>query len=362
MGAAVTRPAAAGDALAVVQPYFQPPAAFAGKVGKDRSPLIFDDGTPLTTAADWPRRRKEILTYWHGVMGAWPPLLEKPVMKTLREERGEGFTRRRVSLEVAAGQFQEGWLMVPDGAGPFPAVLVVYYEPETGAGLVPGEKGAHRDYGLQLVKQGFVTLCIGSPGGNAWKPDTGKAACQPLSFHAYVAANAWTAMAALPQVDAKRIGIAGHSYGGKWALFAAALWEKFAAVAVSDPGIVWDETRPNVNYWEPWYLGQDTALPRQRENGVPTDKNPRTGAYARLVADGRDLTDLHALICPRPFLVSGGSEDPPERWTALNHALAVNEMLGHKDRVAMTNRSGHSPDEQANAVVRAFFTHFLKSP
>ena len=362
IGTGNIRGAEAGDPVAVLQPYFQPPAALAGQLGKFRSPLIFEDGTRLTKAADWPRRRAEILNFWNEAMGAWPPLLEKPVMKTLREERDGSFTRRRVSLEVAQGQAQEGWLLLPDGTGPFPAVLVVYYEPETSAGLTPGEKGAHRDYALQLVRCGFVTLSIGSPGGNAWKPDTGKAVCQPLSFHAYVAANAWTAMAALPQVDAKRIGITGHSYGGKWALFAAALWEKFAAVAISDPGIVWDETRPNVNYWEPWYLGQDAALKEQRKAGVPSDKNPRTGCYARLVAGGRDLTDLHALLCPRPFLVSGGSEDPPERWTALNHPRAVNELLGHKDRIAMSNRPNHTPDEQANAVVRAFFEHFLKSP
>lgn len=332
-----------------------PPAEFEGKLGAYRSPLLFDDGTRVGKAEDWPRRRAEILKYWHGAMGAWPPLLEKPKMETLREERRENFTQRRVRLEVAPGQLQEGWLMIPDGAGPFAAVLVVYYEPETSAGLVPGEKGAFRDYGLQLTRRGFVTLSIGSPGGNAWKPEVGAAACQPLSFHAYVAANAWTALAALPKVDAKRIGVAGHSYGGKWALFAAALWEKFAAVAVSDPGIVWDEQRPNVNYWEPWYLGHDAALKEQRKPGVPTDENPRTGAYARLVKDGRDLTDLHALICPRPFLVSGGSEDPPERWTALHHARAVNDLLGAKDRVAMTNRPQHSPDEKANAAVWEFF-------
>ncbi len=350
------------DPLALLRPHFQPPTEFEGKMGAFRSPLVFDDGTRLTKADDWPRRRDEILQYWHRVMGAWPPLLEKPAFKTIREERGDGYARQRVSLEVAPGQSQEGWLLVPDGKGPFPAVLVVYYEPETSAGLTPGEKGAHRDYGLQLVRAGFVTLSIGSPGGNAWKPELGKAVCQPLSFHAYVAANAWTAMAALPQVDAKRIGIAGHSYGGKWALFAAALWDKFAAVAISDPGIVWDEARPNVNYWEPWYLGQDAARKDQRKPGVPTDINPRAGPYARLLADGRDLTDLHALICPRPFLVSGGSEDPPERWTALNHARAVNDLLGVKDRVAMTNRREHSPDEKANAIVRSFFEQCLGTP
>ncbi|HEX2747786.1 MAG TPA: acetylxylan esterase, partial [Verrucomicrobiales bacterium] len=268
----------------ILAPYFQPPAGLE-KAGAFRSPLLFDNGSRVEAAMDWPRRREEILKYWHGVMGPWPPLLSKPALETLREERRDTLIQRRVNFEAAAGQKQEGWLLLPEGAGPFPAVLVVYYEPETSVGLKKEAEHAFRDYGWQLARRGFVTLNIGSPGGNAWKPETGKAVCQPLSFHAYVAANAWTALAALPQVDAKRIGVVGHSYGGKWALFAGALWEKFAAVAVSDPGIVWDESRPNVNYWEPWYLGQDAAQKEQRKAGVPYAQNPRTGAYARLTAD-----------------------------------------------------------------------------
>jgi hypothetical protein len=322
-----------------------------------RSPLIFDDGSRVTKASDWPRRREEILKYWHGVMGPWPRVLEKPKVELLSEERRENFSQRHVRVEIAAGQTGDGWLLVPDGKGPFPAVLVVFYDPETSIGTQPYAK-PERDFGLQLTRRGFVTLNIGTPGGNACKPDLGKAKCQPLSFHAYVAANCWHVLANLPQVDAKRIGIVGHSYGGKWSLFAGALWEKFACVAVSDPGIVWDETRGAVNYWEPWYLGLDPLHPRPKR-GIPTADNPRTGAYAQLVKDGRDLTDLHALICPRPFFVSGGSEDPPERWTALNHAIAVNKLLGAKDRVAMTNRKDHSPNPESNAKLYAFFELFL---
>jgi dienelactone hydrolase len=348
-------------AEALLAPCFRPPSEFEGKLGGFRSPLIYDDGTRVISAAGWPRRRLEILQYWHGVMGAWPPILDKPKVELLREEHRENFSQRRVRLEISAGQTAEGWLLVPDGAGPFPAVLVCYYEPETSIGLNSDAKHLERDFGRQLARRGFVTLNIGTPGGDAWKPDTGQATCQPLSFHAYVAANCWHALANLPQVDEKRIGIVGHSYGGKWALFGGALWEKFACVVASDPGIVWDETRPAVNYWEPWYLGLDPAQPR-RKAGLPTSDNPRTGAYARLVKDGRDLTDLHALICPRPFLVSGGSEDPPERWCALQHALAVNALLGATNRVALTSRKAHAPDASSNAQLYAFFEYFLKGP
>ncbi len=294
---------------------------------------------------------------WTDLMGPWPPLIERAKLEVLSETHRDNFLQRRVRIEIAPTQTGEGWLLTPDGRGPFPAVLVVYYEPETSVGL---STNALRDFGYQLARRGFVTLNIGTPGGNAWKPETGAAQCQPLSFHAYVAANCWHALARRPEVDRARIGVVGHSYGGKWALFAAALWDKFACVAVSDPGIVFDETRPNVNYWEPWYLGFDPAQKRVQA-GIPTADNPRTGAYRKMLETGRDLHELHALIAPRPFLVSGGSEDPPARWTALNHTVAVNQLLGFTNRLAMTNRKNHTPTEDSNAQLYAFFEHFLKS-
>ena len=115
----------------------------------------------------------------------------------------------------------------------------------------------------------------------------------------------------MPEVDPERIGIIGLSYGGKWSMFASCLYDKFACAVWSDPGIVFNEKNSNVNYWEPWYLGYDPN--EQRKPGVPSDDNPRTGLYKELVDAGDDLVDLHALMAPRPVLVSGGTEDPPRQ-------------------------------------------------
>ncbi len=333
---------------------FEPPAEFVGKYGNYRSPLRGDDGRDIQTAADWPKRRAEILRDWQALMGSWPKLISRPKIEILSRTHRESFQQQRVRLEIGPGQSGEGWLLVPDGAARSPAVLIVYYEPETSVGQ---GKEPLRDFGYQLARRGFVTLSIGTPGGNAWKPEIGQARCQPLSYHAYVAANCWQALANLPEVDPERIGVMGHSYGGKWALFAAALWDRFAAVAVSDPGVVFDETRPNVNYWEPWYLGAEDA--QLRKPGVPGPQNPRTGAYKLLVQQGRDLPELEALIAPRPFLLSGGSEDPPERWLALNHLLRLDQLLGYTNRVAVSNRPHHTPTEKSNEQLFAFFEYFL---
>src|SRR5690606_21726240 len=186
------------------------------------------------------------------------------------------------------------------------------------------------------------------------------ATVQPLSMLAYAAANAWEALAKYSEVDETRIGIMGHSYGGKWAMFASALYDKYACGVWSDPGIVFDETKGSgVNYWEPWYLGY--YPPPWENTWRKTGMIPAaTGLYPTLMRDGYDLHELHALMAPRPFLVSGGSSDPEERWIPLNHTIAVNELLGFKNRVAMTNRVAHSPDSLSNEQAFLFFDYFLK--
>ena len=337
---------------------FGPPAEYKSDFGKYTSPLLFGDGKTVKTPADWKKRREEIVKYWNETLGAWPALIKKPSIEYLTKTKRDNFTQHQVRIEIAPDkQTVDGYLLIPEGKGPFPAVVIVFYDAETGAGLIR----EYLDFGYQLAKRGFAALSIGTPGFSKLKPPyqpSGQAGLQPLSALGYVAANCHTALAGLSNVDAERIGIMGHSYGGKWAMFGSCFYEKFACAVWSDPGIVFDETRPNVNYWEPWYLGWEVG--KQRKSGVPSEDKPRTGPYKKLIKEGRDLHEVHALMAPRPFLVSGGSEDPAERWQALNHTVAVNDILGYENRVAMTNRKGHTPTAESNSQIYNFFEYFLK--
>ena len=342
-----------GERLA---PFMSPLPEFANERAPLRSPLLFDDGRTVRSSTDWAGRRNEIRNRWMRAMGEWPPELEKPRMETIMQIEEPLYIRRRVRVEIASERFEEGWLLIPKGSGSHPAVLVPFYEPETSIGL--GDK-EHRDYARKLAERGFVTLAIGSPGGDARKPDPRKEGWQPLSFLAYVSANCANALCSLPKVDRARVGIVGHSYGGKWAMFSACLNDKFACAAWSDPGIGFDDTRPSINYWEPWYLGRIEGA--QRPPGIPSPSNPATGPYKTLREQGRDLHELQSLMAPRPFFVSGGSEDPPDRWKLLNHVCDVYAVLGFKNRVGMHNRPAHPPTEEAMERVCDFFEHFLKN-
>lgn len=345
-----------------LEPYFRPPTAYQNQMGAFRSPLQFYDGRWVKDATDWPQRRKEISRKWHEMMGPWPEVITDQKFTYLDSIHKDGFTQYRVRFRWLPQQTTEGYLLVPLGGEKRPAVITVFYEPQTAI----GQGKAGRDFALALVKRGFVTLSIGTSETTADKtyslyyPSIDSATIQPLSLLAYAAANAFEVLAKVPQVDADKIGIMGHSYGGKWAMFASCLYEKFACAVWSDPGIVFDETKETaVNYWEPWYLGYYPPPWKDawRAKGLVAGAR---GLYPELMDKGFDLQELHALMAPRPFLVSGGSSDPEERWVALNHAIEVNKLLGFENRVAMTNRPDHSPNEKSNEQAYLFLEYFLK--
>ncbi|MGB9772471.1 MAG: sialidase [Bacteroidota bacterium] len=344
-----------------ISPFFSPPPEFKDKYGGYRSPLEFYNGQMVKTPEEWKKRRKEILDRWMAMMGEWPPFIKNQKMEILATIRRNGFTQYRVRFQWLPGQKTVGYLLIRDSKGRKPAVIVVFYEPET---AIARHDRKNRNFAYELAKRGFVTLSLGttettnSKTYSLYYPNIQRSTIQPLSVLAYAAANSWFLLSKNPDVDPERIGIMGFSYGGKWAMFASCLFEKFACAVWVDPGIVFDDDRPNVNYWEPWYLGYYPPpwTNTWRKKGlVPGAK----GLYPRLLAEGYNLQELHALMAPRPFLVSGGSEDTPERWIVLNHTIAVNKLLGYTNRVAMTNRHGHLPTRESNEEIYRFFEYFL---
>ncbi len=346
--------------------WFQPPSLAAEQAASYRSTLLFYDGSPVKDASDWPRRRQEIRKRWDDILGPWPEAIEAPLTQIREETQRDGFTQRKLQIEIAPQQTEEVYLLIPAGAGPHPAVLVTGPDAESSIALA---KPPLRDFAYQLTKRGFVTLAIGAPGGNPRSPDLRDIHCQPLSYLAYVAANCANALARMPEVDPKRIGIVGHGYGGKWALFGSCLCDRFACAVWSEAGVVFDERKPGPDYWNQWYLGLETQpsrIPVRREE----ESRPRTGAYKVLMEQRLDLPEIEALMAPRPFLVSAGSDrrpgsaasscDTEARWPALLQTMAVNRLLGFEQRVAMTNRNGHEPTAASNEQIYQFFIYFLK--
>ena len=328
-----------------IAPHFDVPAQWQGDMGGLRSVMLFDNGDTLRNPSQWPARRAEILSLWHSMMGQWPEIITNQRLERLDSVQIEPeIMRYRVRLKWTPNEYTEGFMLVPNEDGPMPAVITLYYEPNTAI----GDGKPCRDFAIQLARRGFVALSLGTTETTKTRtfairyPAKGCEEVEPLSMLAYAAANAFEALALEPMVRDDKIGVVGHSYGGKWAMFASCLYEKFTCAAWGDPGIVFAEDKGSmVNYWEPWYLGS-------------------RGTYEKMKSAGHDLHELHALMAPRPFIVSGGYSDEPSQWRALNHSVEVNKMLGYEGRVAMTNRKLHEPNEQSNEVIYKFFEYFLK--
>ena len=94
---------------------------------------------------------------------------------------------------MAPDRTTNGYLLEPNGPGPFPAVLVVYYEPETAIGRGKPE----RDFAVRLVRRGFVSLSIGFDPREI-DPAKSGLRLQPLSYLAFVASSSYTAVADPP--------------------------------------------------------------------------------------------------------------------------------------------------------------------
>lgn len=344
-----------------LRPYFVAPDSLKDDFGSFRSPLQFNDGRKVHNKEEWRLRRNEIKMDWEAYLGQWPAFDKEQQFKYLDSTVKENYTQYTVQFKWTPSEETIGYLLIPKNKKKSnAAVVTVFYEPETAIGIGKPK----RDFALQLVKQNFIVLSIGTKEASAkqefsiFYPSIDRVTVEPLSMLGYAANAAYYVLSNRSDVDKKRIGIVGHSFGGKWAMFASCLSDNFAAAVWSDPGIVMQEDRESVNYWEPWYLGFHAKPWRKR--GLITSENPSYGTYNILKKEKRNLHELHALMAPRPFLVSGGSEDPVTQWRALNHTVAVNNLLGMKNKVAMSNRPLHDPNDESNDVIIKFFRYFLE--
>ncbi|MEQ1826079.1 MAG: PKD domain-containing protein, partial [Pirellula sp.] len=146
------------NAWKALAPYFTPPDHLGNATKDYRSPLKFEDGRIVKTKEEWIARRQEIHRFWSESLGQWPPLITQPKVEILESTRRDNIQQIKIRFLWTPTEQTVGYLLIPEGSGRRPAVVTVYYEPETAIGL----KGEDRDFALQLAKRGFVALSIGT--------------------------------------------------------------------------------------------------------------------------------------------------------------------------------------------------------
>jgi len=197
---------------------------------------------PVTTPADWALRAAHIRAGLQQAMGPLPGALARVPLEV--EELGETssarYLRRKVRFTPEVGDRVPAWLLIPHRLRHrAPAMLCLHQTTGIGkdepAGL-GGLRSLH--YAHELAERGYVCLVPDYPSFGEYPYDFQRQGAHHASGSIKAVWNNLRAvdlLESLPQVDAGRIGVIGHSLGGHNALFTAVLDPRLKAV-VTSPG------------------------------------------------------------------------------------------------------------------------------
>lgn len=309
----------------------------------------------ITSRHDWRCRRAEIgamIQYYElGIKPPRPDTLEAIYTDTLLTvtviENGDTLT-----LSVP--------LSLPEGEGPFPAVIGVGWFP---TGFLPADIFNSRGIATIHYREGQVA--------NAWSSTRGDGAfykLYPDKKRGKFIAFAWgvsriidgLAMCPNSKIDLRRLAITGCSYAGKIALFSGAFDERITLTIAQEPGGGGDAT---------WRFSQtigssvEILANAQGYAWYHQDISRFNNAVTKLPFDHHEVM---AMIAPRALLVLG---NPPWVWlteesgyVGCKAAHEVWKALGVPDRFGFSKVGGHDhcqlPDVQRPEVV-AFVEKFL---
>jgi dienelactone hydrolase len=231
-----------------------------------------------------------------------------PTLQVVAREVRAGYVEHRVAFAGAEGDVP-AFLLLPFGAGPFAGVVAHHQhnsEWHWGKSEVAGRAGNPlQAFGPALARRGVAVLAPDAVGfedrratGPGIEPDDrdGPQHFNEMSYRLVAgrllmttvlgdAAAALSALRAHPAVDADRVGVVGHSYGGNTTLFHAALDERLRFAAAS---------------------GAACTYRRRMAD--------RTGIELAQIVPGivevADIDDVAGLIAPRPLLLVSAPKDP----------------------------------------------------
>jgi formylglycine-generating enzyme required for sulfatase activity/pimeloyl-ACP methyl ester carboxylesterase len=329
------------------KPYNSPPAGYESSIGS-LSSLVAGVGS----VAEWKTRRETIHSKWLKLLGSMETSPPPPQTRLVETVRDQNYTARLMYLQVEQDWWEKILVMMParDLQRPRPVVIVPFYDVDTPAGRnLSGHHflGAGVDsYAYTAVQKGYIAVAIrwfGESYGEWYSEAVANLKlrhphCTGLGKWVWDAQQLLDYIYTLPDVDRTRIGIIGHSLGGKMALYAAAFEPRITTVVSNELGVGLSFS----NYDDYWYFGD---LIDKAEKGT-------------------DQHELIGLIAPRPFLLIGGDTyDTAKSWYYINAAREVYRLYGKPENIGYFNHhEGHMPTPEAVWRAMEWLVHFLGSP
>jgi dienelactone hydrolase len=323
-----------------------------------------DGVVDVDTAERWRERRRQIAATFAQLLGEGPEASPPPLEPQIEGEVDAGaYTRYRVSYAVDRDERVPAFLLVPKAARvPAPAVYCPHQTTGSGkeepAGLA-GKVELH--YAHDLAMRGFITLAPDHvSAGERRSPglvdfDTA-ALYERYPRWSAVGKTIWDGrraldyLCSLPEVDAQRIGMLGHSLGGHSTVFVAGADERVTC-AVSSCGLTTFAEDRNRLVWarDHWY----TYIPRLRPVFLAGQPSPV------------DFHELVALIAPRPFLNLTALNDECFASTDAVAELTIRvnrvyRVLGHEEAFSCyLHGNRHSFPVEARALAFAWMERWL---
>ena len=284
--------------------FSQDPSKPGGKGAAPQPLLILKDPAggerPVKTRADWTEKVAQIRSAMQRVMGPLPDAARSGPLnvETVSEEKTAKYLRRKVKFTPEPGDRVPAWLLIPNdlpAGGKAPAMLCLHQTTRIGKDEPAGVGGGKSPgYARELAERGYICLVPDYPSFGEYPYDFAKQGARYDSGSMKAIWNnirAVDLLISLPQVDARRIGVIGHSLGGHNAMFTAAFDERLRAI-VSSCGFTTFHKDDMPSWAGPVYM------PRIRtEFGNDAARMPF------------DFTDVVASFAPRAFLASSADGD-----------------------------------------------------
>jgi dienelactone hydrolase len=321
--------------------------------------LVYQEGDtehPVTTAADWQKRRAHILANMQEVMGPLPDASTKVPLEveTTEEVKKEKYVRKKLTYAPEKGDRVPAYLLIPlEHSGKLPAVLCLHQtNGKLGKDSPAGMGGsANLYYAAELAERGYVTLAPDYPSFGEYPYDFAKSSYKSGSMKAiWNNMRAIDLLQALPEVDPERIGCIGHSLGGHNTMFTAAFDPRIKAL-VSSCGFTSFPKYYGGNL-KGWTSDRYMPLIASRFESKP-EKMPF------------DFPEVVAAFAPRAFFTNSPLHDDNFEVSGVRDCIgaakSVYELLGAKDKLAAIYPDcKHDFPPEARRAAYEWFDRWLK--